>query len=63
MGFLTSFVKNGEIIPSISYKIIIEQREERSQLETNFLFLLSAKDFGGFEMTSIFCDTSPLTPT
>ena len=63
MGFLTSFVKNGEIIPSLSYKIIIEQREERSQLETNFLFLLSAKDFGGFEMTSNFCDTSPLTPT
>ena len=31
MGFLTRFVKNGEIRPSLSYKIIIEQQEERSQ--------------------------------
>ena len=30
MGFLTSFVKNGEI----SYKIILEQREERNQLNS-----------------------------
>ena len=32
MGFLTSFVKNGEIRPSLCYKIILEQREERNQL-------------------------------
>ena len=29
MGFLTSFVKNGEIIPSLSYKIILEKRDEK----------------------------------
>ena len=34
MGFLTSFVKNGEIRPSLSYKIILEQREERIQLNS-----------------------------
>ena len=28
MGFLTSFVKNGEIRPSLCYKIVLEQREE-----------------------------------
>ena len=32
MGFLTSLVKNGEIRPSHSYRIILEQREERNQL-------------------------------
>ena len=30
---LTSFVKNGEIRPSLSYKIFLEQREERNQLQ------------------------------
>ena len=34
MGFLTSFVKNGEIRPSLYYKIILEQREERNQLNS-----------------------------
>ena len=34
MGFLTSFVKNGEIRPSVSYKIILEQKEERNQLNS-----------------------------
>ena len=34
MRFLTSFVKNGEIRPSLCYKIILEQREERSQLNS-----------------------------
>ena len=34
MGFLTSFVKNGEIRPSVSYKIIQEQKEERNQLNS-----------------------------
>ena len=32
MGFLTSFVKNGGIIPSLSYKKIPEKREETNQL-------------------------------
>ena len=32
--FLTSFVKNGEIRPSPSHKIILEQREERNQLNS-----------------------------
>ena len=32
MEFFTSFVKNGEIRPSVSYKIILEQKEERNQL-------------------------------
>ena len=32
MRFFTSFVKSGEIRPSVSYKIIIEQKEERDQL-------------------------------
>ena len=32
--FLTSFVKNGEIRPSPSHKIIIEQREERNELNS-----------------------------
>ena len=32
-GFLTSFVKNGEIRPSLSYKIILEQLE-RNQLNS-----------------------------
>ena len=31
---LTSFVKNGEIRPSLSYKIILAQREERNQLNS-----------------------------
>ena len=37
MGFLTSFVKNGEIRPSHSYKIILEQRrrEIKAILERN----------------------------
>ena len=34
MGFLTSFVKNGEIRPSISYKIILEQKEGRNQFNS-----------------------------
>ena len=34
MGFLTSLVKNGEIRPSHSYKIILEQRQERDQLNS-----------------------------
>ena len=34
MGFLTSFVKNGEIRPSVSYKIILEQKEERNQFQS-----------------------------
>ena len=34
MGFLTSFVKNGEIRPSHSYKIIPEQREERNEVNS-----------------------------
>ena len=35
MGFLTFFfVKNGETRPSLSYKIILEQQEERNQLNS-----------------------------
>ena len=34
MGFLTSFVKNSEIKPSLSYKITLEKREERNQLNS-----------------------------
>ena len=34
MGFLTCLVKNGEIRPSHSYKTILEQREERDQLNS-----------------------------
>ena len=34
MGFLTSLVKNYEIRPSLCYKIILEQREERNQSGT-----------------------------
>ena len=34
MGLLTSFVKHGETRPSLSYKIILEQREERNQLNS-----------------------------
>ena len=34
MGFLTSLVKNGEIRPSVSYKIILEQNEDRNQLNS-----------------------------
>ena len=34
MGFFTRFVKNGEIRPSLSDKIILEQREERNQLNS-----------------------------
>ena len=36
MGFFTSFVKNGEIRPSVSYKIIlhVEQKEERNQFNS-----------------------------
>ena len=42
MGPLTSFVKNGEIRPSLSYKIILEQHEQRNKLfkaATRYLFL------------------------
>ena len=34
MEVLTSFVKNGEVRPSVSYKIIPEQQEERNQLNS-----------------------------
>ena len=34
MGFLTSLVKNGEIRPSQGYKIILEQQEEKNQLNS-----------------------------
>ena len=34
MGFLTSFVKNGGVRPSLSYKTILEQPEERNQLNS-----------------------------
>ena len=34
IGFLTSFVKNGEIRLSLSYKIILEQREESNRLNS-----------------------------
>ena len=34
MGVLTSFVKNGEIRPSVSCKIILAQKEERNQLNS-----------------------------
>ena len=34
MGPLTSFFKNGETRPSLSYKIILEQREKRNQLNS-----------------------------
>ena len=34
MGFLTRLVKNGEIRPSHSYKTILEQREEKDQLNS-----------------------------
>ena len=34
MGFLTTFVKNDEIRPSVSCKIILEQKEERNQLNS-----------------------------
>ena len=36
MGFLTSFIKNGEIRSSLCYKIIfiLEQQEERNQLNS-----------------------------
>ena len=36
MWFLNSFVKSGEIRPSLSYKIIPEQREEIIQLNKPF---------------------------
>ena len=32
--FFTSFVKNVELRPSLCYKIILEQREERNQLNS-----------------------------
>ena len=32
MGFLNTFVKSGEIRPSRGYKIILEEREQRDQL-------------------------------
>ena len=37
MGILTSFVKNGEVRPSVSYKIILEQKKKEinSILERN----------------------------
>ena len=34
MGFFTSFIKNGEIRPSVSYKIILEQKGERNKLNS-----------------------------
>ena len=34
MGVLITFLKNGEKRPSLSYKIILEQREERNQLNS-----------------------------
>ena len=34
MEFLTSFVTNGEIRPSVSYKIILEQKEEKNQFNS-----------------------------
>ena len=34
MGFLTSFVKNGEIRPSVNFRIILDQRKERNQLNS-----------------------------
>ena len=34
MGFLTSFVKNDKIRPSISCQIILELQEERNQLNS-----------------------------
>ena len=34
MGFFTSFVKNGEIRPSVGYKIILEQKEELNQFNS-----------------------------
>ena len=34
MGVLISFVKNGEMRPSLSYKIILELREEINQLNS-----------------------------
>ena len=34
MGLLTSFLKNGETRPSLCYKMILEQREERNQLNS-----------------------------
>ena len=34
MEFFTSFVKNVEIRPSVSYKITLEQRKERNQLNS-----------------------------
>ena len=33
-GVFDHFVKNGEIRPSLGYKIILEQREERNQLNS-----------------------------
>ena len=35
MGLLISFFKNGETRPSFSYKIILEQREERNKLNSS----------------------------
>ena len=32
--FFTSFVKNVELRPSLCYKMILEQREERNQLNS-----------------------------
>ena len=42
MGFLTASVKNGEKRSSLSYKIILEQREEKinSIIERNNLSVL-----------------------
>ena len=31
MGFYTSFVKNGEMRPSLCYKIMLEQNNERRE--------------------------------
>ena len=34
LRFLSCFVKNAEVRPSLSYKIILEQRQERDQLNS-----------------------------
>ena len=35
MGIFASFAKNGEIRPSVSYKIIREQNEERKKFDSS----------------------------
>ena len=34
MRFFASYAKNGKIRPSLTYKIILEQRKERNQLNS-----------------------------